>query len=56
MEWFTIPAPEYEALSIDRISVVFTGTNKYDGKPEPGIKSWAHPVDALKNLLNIYAT
>ena len=29
---------------------------KYHGKPDPGIKSWAQPVGALKDLLKIYAT
>ena len=51
MEWIRRTATEYETPNIYWIIEVFTGTKKDDWKPESGIKSWAQPVGALKDLI-----
>ena len=51
MRWLTRPAPEYEVPNIDWITALFPGSKKYDGKPDPRIKSWGNPVGALKDIL-----
>ena len=51
MEWLTSPAPEYEVPNIDWLIALFPGNKKDDGKSETSIKSWAHPVVVLKDLM-----
>ena len=51
MRLLTRPAPEYEVPNIDWIIALFPGSKKYDGKPDPRIKSWENPVGALKDIL-----
>ena len=55
MEWLTSSAPEDEVPNIDWLIALFTGNKRDDGNPEPSIKSWAHPVGALKDLLHYSA-
>ena len=50
MEWLTRPYPEDEVPNIDWIIAVFPGIKKDYGNPDPSIKSWAHPMGALKDL------
>ena len=47
----TNPPSGEEITNIDWIIVKFPGTKKNDGRPDPGIKSCAQPVKALKDLL-----
>ena len=51
MEWPTRPAPEDKVSNIDWLISLFTGNKKYDGKPDPSIKSWAQPVRALQDIM-----
>ena len=52
VEWTTKTYPEDEVPNIDWPIAVFTGGGGgYCGKPEPVIKSWAHPVGALQDLI-----
>ena len=51
VEWLYIPGPEDEVPNIDWLILVFTRTKRYYGKPYTDIKSWTHPVDALKVLI-----
>ena len=51
IEWLTRPDPEDEVPNMYWIIAVFSGNKKDYGNPEPGIKSWAHPVGALNNIL-----
>ena len=57
MERLNRPASEDEVPNIDRLFAVFTVNKKDDGKPDPSIKSWAHPAvslkDMLKNIINL---
>ena len=54
VEWLTRPDPEDEVPRIYRLIAVFTVNRKDDGNPEPSIKSWVHPVGALKDIVKIY--
>ena len=45
-----LPSGE-EVPNIDWIIAVFPGTNKNNGSSDPGIRSWAEPVKAMKYLL-----
>ena len=56
MEWLTRPIPEDVVPTIDRIIKILAGIKNDDGNRRPGIKSWAHPVGALKDLLKRGAT
>ena len=51
VDWLTKPPSGEKAPSIDWIIAVFPSTNKNDGRPYPGIKSWGKPLKALKYLV-----
>ena len=51
VDWPTNPSSIWEVPKIDWIIAVLPGTKKNDGRPYPYIKSWAHPVKALRYLL-----
>ena len=51
LEWFPRLSPEDEVPNIDWLIAVFSGNKNYDGNPDPSIKSWAHPVGELKELM-----
>ena len=48
--WLTNPSSGEEVPNINFLIEVFPGTKKYDGRPDPDIKSWAQPVKALRDL------
>ena len=51
MDWITNQSSRVDIPKIDWIIVVLTGTKKNNGRPDPDIKSWAHPLKALMDLL-----
>ena len=51
MGWLARTTQEDEAPNIEWLISVFPGNKKVNGKPDPIIKSWAHPLGALNDLL-----
>ena len=51
VDWITKPSSGGEVPNIDWIISVFPGTKIIYGRPETGIKPWAHTVKALRDLL-----
>ena len=50
-DWLTKPSPGEEVPNIYCLVSVLPGTKENYGRPYPGIKSWAHPVKVLMDLL-----
>ena len=53
VECLTRLSSEDDVSTIDWLIAVFSRTNNDDGKANPGIKSWSHPADALKDTMKI---
>ena len=51
VEWLTNTSSGEEVPKIDWLIAVFPGTKKDVGIPYPYIKSWEHPLKALRDLL-----
>ena len=52
VDWITDPTSGCEVPNIECIIKVLPITRKNYGRPDSGIKSWAQPVKALKDILN----